>query len=260
MINQTFLHCFGIGPKTEEKLQSLGFNTWEDCLKNPEMLPFSPNKKDRFLNCISQSINDLNDGNLNHIISQLPQKEHWRILESFYQDATYFDIETTGLSSYDNYTTVISAYRNGELKTFVYGENLDDFLDLVDNSTLLVTFNGNCFDIPFLENSFNIPQINCPYIDLRWICYHQGYSGGLKSIERQLGVPRPKGIAEIDGFEAVRLFHKWQKGDLNSRKKLIKYCQVDSLTVFLISELILQDMGFEIETTPASDLYQKLLN
>lgn len=260
MINQTFLHCFGIGPKTEEKLKCLNFNTWEDCLKKPENLPFSDLKKDRFLNCIKQAATALKDGNLNHITSQLPQKEHWRVLESFYGDATYFDIETTGLSSYDNHITVISAYRNGKLKTFVYGENLDDFLELVDDSTLLVTFNGNCFDIPFVEKSFNIPNINCPYIDLRWICYHQGYSGGLKSIEKQLGLQRPKGITEIDGFEAVRLYHQWQKGDLHSRKKLIQYCQVDSLTVFLISELILQDMGFDIELTPASTLYEKLLD
>ena len=159
------------------------------------------------------------------------------------------------MSSYNNFVTVITAYHQGKLFTFVYKNNLDDFLDLVSKSTLLVAFNGNSFDIPFLENNFNIPELGCPYIDLRWICYHEGYTGGLKQIEKQMAIPRPTKIDNVSGDEAVSLFYQWQKGDIEARDRLIAYCQVDTLASYLVAIQLLQEKKILVSATDAEQLF-----
>ncbi len=254
MIDQTFLHCPGIGPKTDSRLKSLGYTCWQDCLDRQSDLPFSELFKDRFLDTIRNSLSALKKNDLGFLTSCLPPREHWRILGRYFSDATFFDIETTGLSSYDSIITMITAYHQENLFTFVYEDNLDDFLQLVDQATLLVTFNGNSFDIPFIENSFNIPDIGCPYIDLRWICYHQGYTGGLKSIERQLYLRRPEDVRHVDGYEAVLLFERWQAGSTEAGQKLIRYCEIDVLATYLTAGRLLQELGYHL-SLPDPELF-----
>ena len=259
MINQTFLHCPGIGLKTEERLKASGFECWQDCLNHPELLPFKGNKQKQFLLEIEKSQLALKNHDLGYLVEALPTREHWRILGEYFKQATFFDIETTGLSSYDSMITVITAFHQGKLHTFLFQENLADFLNLVENSTLLVAFNGNSFDIPFIENEFNIPSIDCPFVDLRWICYHEEYRGGLKSIEKQLYIKRPQEIEGVDGFEAVSLFLDWQNGDFSAKKKLIDYCQADVLCTYLVAQQLLLDMGYEFPYLSPGELFQFIL-
>lgn len=241
MIDQLFLHCPGIGPKSEKQLKESGFKTWDDCLKDSTELPFSGKKRDALLQTLQESKEAYQSHDLEYLIDTFPTREHWRLLAEYHKEATWFDIETSGLSAYDSEVTVISAYRNGRVQSFVYEENLDDFLTLVDDSNLLISFNGNSFDVPFLVQFYNLPDIGCPHIDLRWIAYHQGLDGGLKSIERQLGVQRPGNLSDIDGFEAVRLFHRWQRrGDLRARNKLVQYCEADAIATYRVTQEIVK--------------------
>lgn len=246
MINQTFLHCTGIGPKTEQRLRLLGIGTWEECLQQPDLIPFKGRRQQIFFAQLQESLHALRSRNIQYLVSRLPSREHWRILAEYFPHATFFDIETTGLSSYDSIITVIVALRNNRLHTFLYRENLDDFLDLVEESELLVSFNGNSFDIPFIESAFNIPEIGCPFIDLRWICYHNGFRGGLKLIEKELHIKRPPDIRSIDGYEAVRLFYDWQEGNLRARNKLVRYCRADVVSTYLVAHDILHRSGIPL--------------
>ena len=259
MIDQTFIHCPGIGPKTEERLKSLGLHCWSDCLQTPDSLPFGGQKRDKFLEQLEASRIALKENNIKYLVKHLPSREHWRILATYFDQATFFDIETTGLSSYDSIITVIVAYQKGQLHTFLFQENLDDFLELVEMSNLLVAFNGNSFDIPFVENAFNIPDIGCPFIDLRWICYHLGYRGGLKSIERELCIKRPQEVASIDGFEAISLFLDWQKGDQQAKDKLVKYCKADVLSTYLVAQQIIFDLGIQVEFLDQHKLFSTII-
>ena len=256
MINECFQHCHGIGPKTEKILKSRGFITWEDCLQNPDKLPVRGNRRKIFLESLKKSKNALENNNLSYLIKEYPAREHWRILGPHYSEATYFDIETTGISWYDSHTTLICAYHKGKLYEFLYNENLDDFLQLVDESRLLVSFNGNSFDIPYLEKTFNIPQVNAPHIDLRWVAYHCGYSGGLKSIESELNVVRPDDVSDIDGFEAVNLYYRWQDGDENAKKYLTAYCNADVISTFLTTCEVLKKYGFHIKHVEPEQLFK----
>lgn len=258
MINQTFVHCSGIGPKTEQKLKDIGFNTWQDCINNASGLPFQEKKREEFVDQLICSQKALDDSDIEYLVSALPSKEHWRLLGTYFDKTTFFDIETTGLSSYDSLITVIVAFKDNQLYTFLFQENLDDFLNLVEESELLVAFNGNSFDIPFIENAFNIPEIGCPFIDLRWICYHEGYKGGLKSIEKEFYIKRPQNIESIDGFEAVSLFFDWQNGDTQAKEKLIKYCQADVLASYLVAQQLTVDMGFRLNFKSQENLFELL--
>jgi len=256
LINGTFLHCRGVGLKTEHRLKSAGYLTWEDCLSGPADLPFHSKNREQFLSRLRESQLALQNEDIAFFAANYPIREHWRILGTFYQDATYFDIETSGLSSYSNFVTVITAYFQGELHTFLYEENLDDFLELVSRSRLLIAFNGNSFDIPFLENAFNIPEIGCPYLDLRWICYHEGYTGGLKQIENKMEIPRPTNMADISGADAVTLFYQWQKGDREARNRLVTYCQIDTLATFLVADRLLQEKTIKVTLADPIKLYE----
>ena len=240
-------------------MKSLGLHSWSDCLQAPDNLPFSGQKRDQFLEQLETSRIALEENNIDYLVKRLPSREHWRLLATYFDQATYFDIETTGLSSYDSIITVIVAYQKGQLHTFLFEENLDDFLELVERSTLLVAFNGNSFDIPFVENAFNIPDIGCPYIDLRWICYHLGYQGGLKSIERELHIKRPQEIRSIDGFEAISLFLDWQNGDQQAKEKLVKYCKADVLSTYLVAQQIVFDLEIPVKFIDQSKLFSTII-
>lgn len=235
MIDETFLHCPGIGPKWDSKLKELGYRNWQSCLLDRENLPVKGHRRVKFLEAINESSRALEEEDIACLVDRFPNREQWRILKEFLERGTFFDIETTGLYWYESHATVISALKNGELHTFLHGENLDEFLDLVDESEFLVSFNGNCFDIPFLEQTFHIPAIECPHIDLRWVAYHKGFRGGLKHIEKMLDIQRPEEVADIDGFEAVDLYHRWLGGDLESLNQLVRYCSADVVATYLVA-------------------------
>lgn len=259
MIRECFRHCQGIGPKTAEVLNQKGFVTWDDCLTRVEEIPFNGKRRKKLINDIQRSRLALDSHDIDYFTASFPTAEHWRILENYFDRATFIDVETTGLSRHSCHVSVITAFHRDEMHSFMYGENLDDFLLLVDDAGLLVTFNGNCFDIPFLEKTFNIPSIGCAHIDLRWIAWHRGYRGGLKAIERKLGIYRPPHIDGIDGYEAVDLFFQWQRGDASSRKRLISYCRADVCSTYLIAERILREYGCRIMKTNPDDVFSRFV-
>jgi uncharacterized protein YprB with RNaseH-like and TPR domain len=239
-------------------LNESGIATWEDCIAKQDSIPFNGKRRKSLLDNIRRSIDCLEAGDLRFFTTSFPASEQWRILAEYIDSATFIDVETTGLSWNYCHASVISAYHRGDIHSFVYGENLDDFLSLADEAELLVTFNGNCFDIPFIERTFNIPSLACPHVDLRWIAWHRGYRGGLKSIEKQMGIRRPPQIEGIDGFEAVDLYFRWQQGDMASRELLVRYCEADVIATCLVAERILESLGCEIKLTLPEDSFVKI--
>jgi hypothetical protein len=53
--------------------------------------------------------------------------------------------------------------------------------------------------------------------------------GGQKAIERTLGLPKRTGFEEMDGAEAVLLWHRYLRGDEHSLSRLIDYNRYDVL-------------------------------
>jgi hypothetical protein len=259
LIESCFVHCPGIGPKTDSILREKGFETWEDCLEHADDLPIGASRKEAFIAEINKSRERALSGDIAYFIKLFPSKEHWRILSEYLDRATFFDIETTSLSWYAGHTSAIVALHRGELHTFVYGENIDDFLDLLDDASYIVSFNGKCFDVPFLEHSFNISSIDVPHIDLRWVAYYAGYNKGLKTIEEEMGIRRPLSLQGIDGMMAVDLYYRWQSGDISARDLLVRYCTADVIGTYLATERILRKYSAIKSITDSDVLFSKYL-
>ncbi|MCA9051977.1 MAG: ribonuclease H-like domain-containing protein, partial [Planctomycetaceae bacterium] len=171
----------------------------------------------------------LADDDIGYFVRTLVPPDRWRILSRYADRASYFDIETTGLE-FDDRITVIVCQHRGELLTFVEHENLDDFVDLLWDVDLLLSFNGSTFDVPRVLSTFHIPELPCPHLDLRWPCWYRNLRGGLKDVTGRLGWQRPADLRDADGALAVRLWSHWENnGNCDARRQLIRYCAADVL-------------------------------
>ena len=227
MIHSAFLHFHGIGPKAWERLKAQGIHTWEQALAAGSDLPVATKKRSRLLEELALCQDALQRQDLAFLCRTLKPADHWRIAEVNARRLTWFDIETDGTEA-SSQITVIAALHRGQVHSFVRGENLDDFLDLLNDVELLGSFNGNSFDVPRVLSGFHIPTMPCPHLDLRWICWHAGWRGGLKHIEREMGLARDSAIASVDGLEAIALWLRWKRyGDTAARNSLVQYCCAD---------------------------------
>ena len=195
----------------------------------------------------------LSNKDIRYFVDHFAPQDRWRVLAEFFEQTSFFDIETTGLD-YDARITVIACWHRGGLHTFVEHENLDDFLDLLDEVSLLASFNGSSFDVPRVLSSFHIPDLPCPHLDLRWPCYHQGLRGGLKDIACHRGSSRPADLVDADGLLAMQLWSRWiTQQDHVARDQLVRYCAADVLLLVMVASQIAG------HTLPAdSDLWKHL--
>ncbi|MCA9263847.1 MAG: ribonuclease H-like domain-containing protein [Planctomycetales bacterium] len=238
MITEALLHCPGIGPARFDKLRSLGLRTWYDILERPDRVPAA--WQEALVGECQRCVDALDTSNIDYFVKYLAPSDRWRILDRYLEQTSFFDIETAGLE-YDDPITVVACWHRGRLHTFVENQNLDDLLDLLDDVTLLASFNGGSFDVPRVLTAFHIPELPCPHLDLRWLCYHHGFRGGLKEIKSRLGIARPPDLADADGALAVRLWARWEHFDeRGARDLLIRYCASDVLLLLTLSDCILK--------------------
>jgi uncharacterized protein YprB with RNaseH-like and TPR domain len=158
------------------------------------------------------------------------------LYSEFADRALFLDIETTGLSADHDDVTVIGALGNGELALFLKGINLEQFPAYIAQFPLLVSFNGTQFDVPFLRTHFPQARLDQSHIDLRFVLASLGYKGGLKAVEKQLGLHRDPAIQGVDGFEAVRLWHRYQRGERKALETLILYNLTDVANLVELAE------------------------
>lgn len=234
-LENSFLFAPGVGEKTEQKLWKSGVTHW-DHVNDTDAI--SRNKQEKIQAFLEKARKNLEVGNTHFFADKLPSKAFWRAYRNFEENACFFDIETTGLDKKRNKVTTVSFYRNGESYTLVRGEDLtrkrleEEFF----NASMIVSFNGKMFDQPFLEHSFNM-NIDTPHLDLMYPCKRVGLTGGLKQIEKDLGVERE--LEDLDGRAAIRLWKKYEKkGDEEALRKLVKYNQYDTENLKDIAEIV----------------------
>lgn len=236
MLKNTFIHIPGIGEKIERKIWSKGIFTWEDYLENIESFRISPRVKKKMKNYLNRSLEALDLGNPLFFTDLLPPKEIWRIYPEFKDKAVFLDIETTGLPPPHYYITTIGLYDGKEVMTFVQGINMDDFVEKIEPYTLIVTYNGKGFDLPFIESSFPEFKIYQAHIDIMYFLRHLGYSGGLKKIEKAVGLRRGDGLEGVDGYYAVILWQKYRRGERRALDALIRYNLEDAVNLKYLME------------------------
>lgn len=240
MIERTFQIAKGVGPKKEKDIWKEGVLTWSDFIDAEHVCGMGDARKKKCDVTFRQAYDMLDDGDSVSLGEMLNCSEHWRLYDRFRNDAAYLDIETDGLDR-DSLVTVVTVHRKNETTTLTCGIDLDGgaLSDALDGAKILVTFNGRCFDVPVLKNSFPGVDFDIPHYDLRFACRKIGLSGGLKKIERDLGIRRSDDICGVDGEEAVRLWHLWErKKDRDALDILTEYNRADTVNLENIADIV----------------------
>ena len=245
MLSNTFCHIPRITPKVEERLWSEGLHSWDD-LRHASSLPVTRVSLQSVREHVEDSLLQLQKGNPRYFSDTLPSSLHWRLFPEFRHTAAYLDIETTGLSAGANAVTTIALYDGLTVKYYVQGQNLAEFQRDVAEYKLLVTYNGKCFDIPFLRQSLGL-ALEQAHIDLRYVLFKLGYRGGLKGCEKQMGIRRNE-LEGVDGYMAVLLWQEYtQRRNPCALDTLLAYNIADVLS---LETLLVKAYNLLIEDTP----------
>lgn len=238
MIEHTFQIAKGIGKGRECKLWESGILTWNDFMDASGIPGIKEKKKSDCDLLFREAYTLLDERDCYGLGEMLAPGEQWRLYDRFRDDAGYLDIETDGLER-DSLVTVVTVHKKDETCTLTHGIDLDaeSLSKALEGVKLLVTFNGRCFDVPVLRNSFPNVDLDMPHFDLRFGCKKAGFKGGLKTVEKELGLKRSDDIVDIDGFEAVRLWKAWERsGDSKARELLTEYNRADTVNLTRVAD------------------------
>jgi hypothetical protein len=155
----------------------------------------------------------------------------------------YLDIETTGLSPTDCMVTVVGIYTCNQEDSKVIqlvGKDIsaDSLSEALAGVSIIHTYNGSRFDLPFLHCCLGIDLSRMyPHRDLMYDCWRNNLYGGLKAVERQLGIERR--LRDMNGYEAVRLWWKYVDSfDLEALNKLLEYNKEDVVNLRTLKEIL----------------------
>ncbi len=195
---------------------------------------------------IQRSVHHLREGDPRFFEAQLPSDQLWRLFPEFRDDVAYLDIETTGLSPWGAHITTVALFDGQAVRHYVHGQNLERFKEDVEKYKVLVTYNGRCFDLPFIRRDLGIPMRHV-HLDLRYILRSLGYKGGLKGCERQLGIQRGE-LEGVDGYFAVLLWEEYaRRGNTRALETLLAYNIQD---VVSLETLMVISYNLKLEATP----------
>lgn len=108
---------------------------------------------------------------------------------------------------------------------------------------MVVTFCGATFDLPAIERSFSGFKFDQIHIDLCPVLRKLGYRGGLKRIEKELGIRRPDEVDGLTGFDAVILWRKYRAFyDDAALRTLIAYNREDVMNLERLAEVAYRQM------------------
>lgn len=144
----------------------------------------------------------------------------------------YIDIETTGLSrAYAELTVVgVGLSRGGEcrVRQLVGGEiSAGRLVRILGGVEEMYSYNGSRFDLPFIKARLGVDLKRCfKHRDLMYDCWRQDLKGGLKAVERKLGIRR--GLQDVDGYAAVLLWWDYvNNGNRRALRRLLEYNRED---------------------------------
>jgi uncharacterized protein YprB with RNaseH-like and TPR domain len=246
MLKNTFVHIPGIGDQTERRLWEEGIISWDDFLDNEDKTPFQGRRTRQFVRSyVEESKRHLEKKNHHYFVDKVPRRELWRAYKEFKDSVAFLDIETTGLSSERHDITMIGVYDGKESKVFTRGRNLSRFPNYIRKFKSIVTYNGARFDIPFIQSAFPDLSLHQIHIDIMYPLRRLGYRGGLKGIEKQVGIARSEETDGLSGYDAVVLWKKHLRGDENALDTLERYNIEDIENLETLSDLAYEELKRE---------------
>ncbi len=128
------------------------------------------------------------------------------------------------------------------------------FKEDIQKYKVLVTYNGKCFDVPFLQSYFGI-KLNQVHIDLRYVLKSLGYTGGLKGCEKKAGIDRGD-LDGVDGYFAVFLWNEYQRN--KNDKALETLLAYNIQDVVNLETLMVLSYNLKLKETPFNESHQLL--
>jgi uncharacterized protein YprB with RNaseH-like and TPR domain len=112
-------------------------------------------------------------------------------------------------------------------------------MEALDGVDIIYTYNGSRFDLPFIRSKLGIDlAVLFPHRDLMYDCWRNNLRGGLKAVERQLGIDRE--LVGVDGYEAVKLWWRYVESfDLDALNTLLAYNKEDVVNLKVLKERLL---------------------
>ena len=153
----------------------------------------------------------------------------------------YLDIETTGLSPFFHKITVIGlCLGDSEHVVQLVGTDMtaDRLLRALNQATTIYTYNGTRFDLPFLRIRLGLDlRTHFEHRDLMLDCWGRNLYGGLKAVEKRLGLSRNS--CGIDGLEAIRLWNRYEdSGDYAALRSLLDYNREDVINLRALRQVL----------------------
>lgn len=241
MIRNSFIFLRKVKEQMERNFWKAGLHTWSDFRDAKSVPGISQQKKLYYDVQLEKAERNLEVENMAYFAEQFPPVYHWRLYQHFRDEAVFLDIET---GSRSNNVTVIGLSDGVDTKIMLKGHNMqrEILLEELEKHKLLVTFNGGSFDIPVLQKYFGL-KLDMPHIDLRHVCAKVGLNGGLKEIEKTLGINRPEELECLRGHSAVELWKMWcVTHDERFLNLLIKYNEEDILNLKPIADHAINEL------------------
>ncbi len=239
MMETHFRFLPGIGYCKERRIRQ-EVKDWEGFLSAKRVGGISSSRKKYYDRLLREARRAWYEEDLHFFSKRFAQRDMFLLYPWLREDALFLDIETSGTGK-RQFITVIGMYDGRDTKTMIQGINLDEGLlrREIARHKLLVTFNGACFDVPYLENFFPQLTAGIVHFDLRFACKQVGLSGGLKHIEHTLGLRRPRLVDGIHGGDAFTLWKMFQgSGDPYYLELLVEYNNEDIINLQPLADYV----------------------
>ena len=228
LLKNSFLHLPGLNVDDEEDLWAAGVKDWSDALASDRV-------DARGKRALRRSAAALARRDSVYFEKKYRPGERWRLLPDFADETVFLDIETTGLGG-EAYITMCGVLDPSGYTAYMRGENLDQLTSDLDRYKLVVTFNGIAFDVPWLRRELGPLLENAAHIDMMHVLRRVGLRGGLKKIERTIGLDRGDDLSMLSGRSAVVLWNMAQEGEPRALETLIRYNAEDVASLPLLAE------------------------
>lgn len=244
MIRRRFSIFARIGTKYERLIWNAGVADWQQFLGVEKVPGLPATVYTSVSHQIQQWTKAVEKRDAKFFAEQLAPAEHWQLYELLGDSVCYVDIETTGLYPGYHKITLFGIFDGKNYEALVAGKNLTSrsLHKALRGCKLLVTYYGRVFDVPFLSKAYPTVDWNIPNFDLCFAGRRLGFKGGLKAVEKLLGLERPEEIEHIDGFEAVRLWYRYVSGNKKALDRLIAYNQADTMNLARIAPVVYEGL------------------
>ena len=116
----------------------------------------------------------------------------------------------------------------------------------------MVTFFGLGFDIPMIRKRYPNLVLDHVHLDLCPTLREVGLRGGLKKIEKELGIARSEDTDGLSGRDAITLWRRYERyGDEKALEILIAYNREDVVNLETLAQIAYDKMKANVFGTPA---------